>query len=1746
MAALGSLVVQLGLNYAQFTGGADAAEQRALQMAKRVQDSMDRVKATAGAAVGAFLGAVTAGAVIQGFRQTIDELDRVSDAADKIGVSAQNLAELGYAAKLSGTDAESLESSMGKLSVKVAEAVGGGKEAVKTFESIGIKLKDAEGKVRSSEEVFGDLADFFQVLPDGVTKTALAVDIFGKSGKEMVPMLSKGREGITELREEFVRLSGGSQEAARALAGELNDQLDKLAVVSQGAYAQVATQLLPTINALTSEFIGAGREAGALGAGFSAASAVGADLAQFLVEVAVLGANVAYGFAAMRREIGGFAAGAAALLSGDLKGARAIGQEIIRDAEEAHAELVAQEERLKASLKKPSAPTAKPAEDDSEAKRTASRAAAAAAEEKARKALAATGTAASKTEAEYAKLTTRIGERIQLAEQELKAGRTLTEQEKFAAKVAADIDGAKKSLTASERSHIAAMLARSEAAQLALDIDRSLIKSAQDLATARQTQRAADDQAAAEFIQSQQAAASAALASVADRTRAIEDEMRAVALSADGHVTLAYAVEQVAIARLKEKQAGFYENGEGWENLQREIDQRTKLLALMGKRDDQAKVVEQAKEAQGEWTKFTDSVYQGLTDSLFRGFEAGRGFFSSFWSGIKNTFKTSVLKLLVQGVMTGVTGMAGSVASAAGLGGSQSGGVGGLLSGGNLASSAFSLISGAGSALASGVSSGLTGFFAGEGGAIIANGISSAVGASTVGGASFSIGSVIGAAAPYALAAVVALNALGVFRSEKKTDVGFKGTLGETSDVSGFTTIRKGGTLFSGPSYRDELSALPAATKLAIDQSVGSMFTSVKGFSDVLGLNSAAIDGFTKDIFISTQGLTDAQIQEKLAATFKSLGDDLANLVAGGILSGAKAGSAAASAAIQEDAAGALPAAFTGAADPASGGQTVSAASALDPFRRAGESAIDTLGRLANSLSGANAIFDSLGQTALKASLAGGAAASALVDLFGGMDKFSAAAGNFLQEFYTPAERAAITTRQLTTEFDKLGVTLPKSRDAYKDLVELYQTKLDTEEGRKMYAALLQLGPVFASITEAADDASASAASKAERDKSIADKTYDYEQQILRAQGKDREALDRDRAREYAAAAELSPALAKLANDLWVVQDAATAAAEATALANASRDQDIQIMELQGDAAGALAARREDELAAMDPLLREKQRYIHSLQDEATAAAAATARATASRDQDIQILELQGNAAGALAARRADELAGMDPLLREKQRYIYALQDETAATAAAAAAKAEADARTKEIGDTQFDYEQRLLRAQGRDREALDRDRAKEYARLMALNPALAVLANNLWLAEDAATAAAAAAEAEAKAKADRDKAIDDAYAAVQRAVDARKSVLSEMQSVQQAAVSGLGAVAKTLKSSIGSLLGEVTSVTAVTAANGMAYIRRALVSGVSSDEELQAAIAGVRANMGEDRYATREEYDRDRLVLAGQLSELEEVNGIQLTTAEKQLKTTQDELKRLDDMLRESKTLVDTMKGVDTSVLSVAEAIDRLHKAMFPAKPVGAATGAGSSATGGAVVGAGPGGGAANSGSYLGRQANGSYVFSDGYVSRDITGADAARLDGAAGIVAQFSGTGNVKGYYEAMRDAGFSLRDIAARDGYYYGDVLAAAAAAGVPVFEAGGMHSGGLRIVGERGWELEASGQSRIWNQQQLAAAFGGGGAAANDQIVVELRAMREELAALKAEAKATASSTAAAAKTLSNASQGGDSFVVKAAA
>lgn len=107
------------------------------------------------------------------------------------------------------------------------------------------------------------------------------------------------------------------------------------------------------------------------------------------------------------------------------------------------------------------------------------------------------------------------------------------------------------------------------------------------------------------------------------------------------------------------------------------------------------------------------------------------------------------------------------------------------------------------------------------------------------------------------------------------------------------------------------------------------------------------------------------------------------------------------------------------------------------------------------------------------------------------------------------------------------------------------------------------------------------------------------------------------------------------------------------------RGLELTLMEAQGKTAEVLAARRSDELAVMDESNRVLQEQVWAAQDAAQLA-------SQTRELELSLMEAQGNAAGVLAARRADELAAMDATLRPLQEAIYAAQDLGAATAKAA------------------------------------------------------------------------------------------------------------------------------------------------------------------------------------------------------------------------------------------------------------------------------------------------------------------------------------------------------------------------------------------------------------------------------------------------------------------------------------------------
>ena len=460
----------------------------------------------------------------------------------------------------------------------------------------------------------------------------------------------------------------------------------------------------------------------------------------------------------------------------------------------------------------------------------------------------------------------------------------------------------------------------------------------------------------------------------------------------------------------------------------------------------------------------------------------------------------------------------------------------------------------------------------------------------------------------------------------------------------------------------------------SIDQDVRNSITGViislrQGLidgADVIGLQGAQaiLDAFEVNIGkISLSGLTGQEIEEQLNAIFSKVGDQMAGAL--------------------------LP--------------------SLTEMQKIGEGLFETFARVAREYQVVDVTLRSIGKEFGAVGIASVAARSALVQMFESIDQFVEQTNYFRDNFLTEAEKIAPITKAVGDELARLGLSSITTIDQFKNAV--LGLDLTSTAGQQTYAALLQLAPAFkqvadyqaeiaklqidvaktgVNIAKTGVDIATSNVDNAKASLAIQQQRVTMEIQLMEAQGNATEALAARRELELAAMDETLQGLrlqiyaaqdAKEASD-DAAQAAKTAAEEnarqvaaAEKLASDRRNLEIQLMEATGNASGALAAKRTLELAAMDESLRGLQRQIYAAQDAAIAAEkqakaieAATARNAQRRELEIKLLEAQGFAVEALAARRALELKNMDASLRSLQMQIWAAQ-----------AKAEEDAKAAQV-----------------------------------------------------------------------------------------------------------------------------------------------------------------------------------------------------------------------------------------------------------------------------------------------------------------------------------------------------------------------------------------------------------------------------------------------------------------------------------
>ena len=250
-------------------------------------------------------------------KSSIDSADALDEMAQRTGIAVESLSLLVPAAELSAVSTEKFEAGLKKLATGMLEAATGSEASAQNFEALGVAVQNQDGTLRDSEQVLLDLADRFQAMPDGAEKAALAVDIFGKAGAEMIPFLNQGREGIGALKQEAAELGLQLSADTAAQAGNFNDALDKLKLATQSIGNQIIASLLPALNDMAGGMVESAKQGGTL-------RVILDGIVLVLKTLALGAATVGQAFVALGEAIGAGVAAAVEALKGNTEGAKAI------------------------------------------------------------------------------------------------------------------------------------------------------------------------------------------------------------------------------------------------------------------------------------------------------------------------------------------------------------------------------------------------------------------------------------------------------------------------------------------------------------------------------------------------------------------------------------------------------------------------------------------------------------------------------------------------------------------------------------------------------------------------------------------------------------------------------------------------------------------------------------------------------------------------------------------------------------------------------------------------------------------------------------------------------------------------------------------------------------------------------------------------------------------------------------------------------------------------------------------------------------------------------------------------------------------------------------------------------------------------------------------------------------------------------------------------------------------------------
>lgn len=166
--------------------------------------------------------------------------DDILTLSTQYGMSTDALQEFSYMAGLVDTDLSTITGSMAKLTKKMGEGSS-------AFDDFGINIYNADGTMKSADEVFMEAIDVLGQMDAGVERDALAMELFGKSAQDLNPLIETGSAGIAAYAQEAHDMGAVLDEEALTSLGEMQDSFDRVEQAGQALKNTIGAALAPVI-----------------------------------------------------------------------------------------------------------------------------------------------------------------------------------------------------------------------------------------------------------------------------------------------------------------------------------------------------------------------------------------------------------------------------------------------------------------------------------------------------------------------------------------------------------------------------------------------------------------------------------------------------------------------------------------------------------------------------------------------------------------------------------------------------------------------------------------------------------------------------------------------------------------------------------------------------------------------------------------------------------------------------------------------------------------------------------------------------------------------------------------------------------------------------------------------------------------------------------------------------------------------------------------------------------------------------------------------------------------------------------------------------------------------------------------------------------------------------------------------------------------------------------------------------------